>query len=153
MDLRNKKTGKVERDAYIRETHDFGEKRHIAVFVRHGNHNPERVSKGYRTLDELNEDWEDYIPKEPLIKDEKIRKAVRAWAKINEICGAKYGQNAGACWFYFEDYKGRVTTNISFLDRWVLSKSEIGKGHAIEELCGEEEEEKCYLTQKSRLAR
>ena len=32
---------------------------------------------------EFNEDWEDVEPKEPLIKDEKFRKAVRAWAEAN----------------------------------------------------------------------
>ena len=40
----------------------------------------------YNTLTELNEEWEDYKPAEPLIKDEKIRKAVRAWA---EACDEK----------------------------------------------------------------
>lgn len=39
-----------------------------------------------KSLEELNEHWEDYKPIEPLIKDEKIRKAVRAWA---EACGSK----------------------------------------------------------------
>ena len=37
------------------------------------------------SLAELNEEWEDYKPKEPLIKDEKVRKAVRAWAEANDI--------------------------------------------------------------------
>ena len=37
----------------------------------------------YQSLAELNDEWEDYKPKEPLIKDEKIRKAVRAWAEAN----------------------------------------------------------------------
>ena len=50
----------------------------------------------YDSLTELNDEWEDYVdPKEPLIKDEKIRKAVRAWAdacnlsyvSIDELCG------------------------------------------------------------------
>ena len=47
------------------------------------------VFSGYKTLSDFLEEWEegeDYEPKEPLIKDEKIRKAVRAWA---EACGAK----------------------------------------------------------------
>ena len=35
----------------------------------------------------LSEDWEVYKPKEPLIKDEKIRKAIRAWA---EACNLKH---------------------------------------------------------------
>ncbi len=36
----------------------------------------------YASLAELNEYWEDYKPAEPLIKDEKIRKVVRAWAEV-----------------------------------------------------------------------
>lgn len=39
----------------------------------------------FETLAELNEEWEDYKPAEPLIKDKKTRKAVRAWAKANEL--------------------------------------------------------------------
>lgn len=30
-------------------------------------------------------EWEDYTPAEPLIKDPKIRKAVRAWAEANKF--------------------------------------------------------------------
>lgn len=33
----------------------------------------------YDSLAELNADWEDYNPVEPLIKDEKVRKAISAW--------------------------------------------------------------------------
>lgn len=41
---------------------------------------------GYDSLSEfLSEGWEDYIPPEPLIKDEKIRKAVRAWAYLASV--------------------------------------------------------------------
>lgn len=39
----------------------------------------------YNTLAALNKEWEDYTPKEPLIEDENIRKAVRAWFEANEI--------------------------------------------------------------------
>lgn len=64
MRLRNKKTGKIVENAYIRESHDFYNKRTIAVFVRDGNRPPERVSTGYETLAELNAEWED-APDEP----------------------------------------------------------------------------------------
>ena len=59
MRLRNKKTGEIIENAYIRESHDFYNKRTIAVFVRDGSRPPERVSTGYETLAELNKDWED----------------------------------------------------------------------------------------------
>lgn len=39
----------------------------------------------YDSLAAFCEKWEDYTPKEHLIKDEKIRKAVRAWAEANSI--------------------------------------------------------------------
>lgn len=35
----------------------------------------------YDSIAKLIEEWEDYELKEPLIKDEKIRKAVKAWAE------------------------------------------------------------------------
>lgn len=60
MRLRNKQTGEIVESAYIRESHDFYNKRTIAVFVREGNNPPERVSTGYETLAGLNEEWEDY---------------------------------------------------------------------------------------------
>lgn len=75
--------------------------------------------------------------KEPLIKDEKIRKAVRAWAEAN------YLNNVA-----FEVYDDE---NIYFIDRdyepqiWFPKKSILvnylddGKIYTIAELCGEEE--------------
>ena len=132
MKLRNKKTGEIG------ELHYYPDKaHHFAVSAK----DPTQTGI-YKTLGELLQDWTDFIvhvPAEPLIKDSKIRKAVRAWAEINDICGAEYGQNAGASWFVFKDYKGREMTNIGFLNRWALSKSENGKAHTITELCGEEE--------------
>ena len=82
----------------------------------------------YRSLAELNEEWEDYKPKEPLIKDEKIRKAVRAWA---EACAVE---------------KCHYDGDGDFATRWHSikldgSQIELDEGHyTITELCGEEEE-------------
>ena len=71
MKLRNKKTGDViECEEVI-----------ITKRVEDAFTNP--YTKAYRafsSIAELNEDWEDYKPTKPLIKDEKVRKAVRAWA-------------------------------------------------------------------------
>ena len=80
MKLRNKKTGEIvdfSKGNYI-SSKDYG-----FVIYKDGGRGIE-----YRSLAELNEEWED-APAEPLIKDEKIRKAVRAWA---EACGYN-----GAC--------------------------------------------------------
>lgn len=76
--------------------------------------------------------------KEPLIKDEKVRKAVRAWTEVNNLNNVA-----------FEDYDDE---NVYFIDRdyepqiWFSKKSILGsplddgKIYTIAELCGEEEE-------------
>lgn len=67
MRLRNKKTGEIIDDGFVRETHDFqfdGQKHVLAVFKGNGHMPPERVSGGYTSLAELNEEWED-APEEP----------------------------------------------------------------------------------------
>ena len=68
MKLKNKKTGEIIDDGYVRETHDFqfdGQKHVLAVFNGNGYRPPERVSGVYTSLAELNEEWEDYEePKE-----------------------------------------------------------------------------------------
>jgi hypothetical protein len=75
---------------------------------------------------EFSDVWENYTPKEPLIKDEKIRKAVRAWAEACDI---------GKCAY---DGDGE------FFTRWHVvgldcSGEELGEGtYTIAELCGEE---------------
>lgn len=69
MRLRNKKTGEIidfeELNGYC--LYDCGDKIILGK-------NPEEPVYGYTTLKEFNEDWEDYEPKEPLIKDEETRK-------------------------------------------------------------------------------
>lgn len=62
MKLRNKRTGEIIYDAYIRETHDYqyDDPSHVlAVFQSQPGRSPERVSGGYTSLAELNEEWED----------------------------------------------------------------------------------------------
>ena len=63
MKLRNKKTGEIKTLTEV--IHEAYEKHELT------------------SLTKLNEEWEDYAPQEPLIKDEKIRKAVRAWVNAN----------------------------------------------------------------------
>lgn len=63
MKLRNKETGEIVEDAYVRETHDFqfdGQKHVLAVFKGNGHRPPERISGPYYSLAELNAEWEDY---------------------------------------------------------------------------------------------
>lgn len=120
MKLRNKKTGKiVELD-------------HISIhYNRPEEWGQQPCSTWDHSLAELNEEWEDYKPKEPLIKDEKIRKAVRAWAELSGV---------DKCHFEHDDG--------SFAGKWYgisLPTSKYGEDiesgfYTIAELCGEEEE-------------
>ena len=76
MKLKNKKTGEVV------EAFEGGP---VDLYFYPNEHEGKDMvdRKTYQSLAELNADWEDVAPKEPLIKDEKIRKAVRAWAEAN----------------------------------------------------------------------
>lgn len=95
--------------------------------------------KTYQSLAELNEEWEDYAPKEPLIKDENIRKAVRAWAEANEIIKAFVVMDKNMNWMVYGDDIDRNRFMIEFFDR-VVSENDETNNYTIDELCGEEEE-------------
>ena len=125
MKLRNKKTGE------IKEWQKVGA-------IDYGELNEVYDAAEYNSLAELNEVWEDYEPAEPLIEDEKIRKAVRAWAEANkfsifivnnkqsntfEIRGLTDIGDAYGCSIYFKGIISK-TNNITY---------------TINELCGEAE--------------
>ena len=87
----------------------------------------------YFSLSELLDEWEDYAPTEPLIKDEKIRKAVRAWAEAQGLTEVYCASNG------YEVYGGA--------DDWVIQFegepfpfADKNRTYTIDELCGEEEE-------------
>lgn len=91
------------------------------------------------SITDLTDNWEDYTPQEPLIKDENIRKAVRLWAYINDIETATYDEihhDRGLNVFFFEDPE-EENVIIQFYG-W-MPKLEEGKDYSIAELCGEEE--------------
>ena len=141
MKLRNKKTGEVF-DALIREKGGAGSYSLIVCDIKSYEQSKSTldathfVLDEYGTLAELNADWEDYKPVEPLIKDEKIRKAVRAWAEANEISQAqfdRYTSGFSAC-----DDGHNLLSMISF-DGFVFMFVD-GEYYTIDELCGEEEE-------------
>ena len=123
MQLRNKKTGRILEAEKIL----FGNGR-IGDALEWNTYQP-----AVSSLAELNEEWEDYKPAEPLIKDEKIRKAVRAWANAQGLTELYLASNG------YEIYGG--------IDDWVMQfkgepfpfadKNEV---YTIAELCGEEEE-------------
>lgn len=109
MKLRNKKTGEIAHFAFVRAN----------GFIDNNS------------LSELIEEWEDY--EEPLIEDEKARKAVREWAKALEANRIEFDRLSQG----FSVGDGGVFSSINF-DGFVLDLLD-GKEYTIDELCGEEE--------------
>jgi hypothetical protein len=125
MKLRNKKTGEV-----VVEVNKIG-----LVWNRFGM--PAEIGQ-YDSLAELNEEWEDYEPKEPLIKDEKIRKAVRAWAEANGFSVFKvYNQHFN--YVKIHGVKDRYDPNGSNIEFMGTIAGAEKRTYEIDELCGEDE--------------
>lgn len=112
MKLRNKKTGEVTDNIWFSQIADG--------IVINGN--------SYKNLDEINKEWEDYKPAEPLIKDEEVRNAVRAWAEATGTTSVSY-------WGELESEQ-----NDSKIEFDGIAVAEFGDNYTIAELCGEEEE-------------
>lgn len=123
MKLKNRKTGKIT------------EIEEVNLVVMDDERDCYESFAEYHSLAELNADWEDYGPKDPLIKDEKIRKAVRAWAEANEISQAQFDRYTSG--FSASDDGHNLLSMISF-DGFVFMFVD-GKYYTIDELCGEEE--------------
>lgn len=136
MKLRNKKTGEVDDFLFEVITN------RIDLYRRVGSSDTKNIWK-YNTLAELNEEWEDYEPKEPLIKDEKIRKAVRAWAEMNDIrfihmCSRTRKENAR---IVGQNALGRTfTMEIDNEYEIRVCFKDYKECYTIAELCGEVEE-------------
>lgn len=124
MKLRNKKTGE------IREFDSIG--------FRKGKSNGwDDFIPNADSLAEFNKEWEDYKPDEPLIKDEKIRKVVRAWAECCHVQVVNhYFCDCNSC-FMFTD-EGGNDCSLDFTFR--IDNLESDVDYTIAELCGEEEE-------------
>ena len=131
MKLKNKNTGEVV------EAFEGGP---IELYFYSNEHEEKDIvdRKTYQSLSELNYEWEDYTPKEPLIKDEKIRKAVRAWAEANAINSGHY-YNTDIKFNATEHRLQWIQTAIEFNDIMGLDNLEDGETYTIAELCGEEE--------------
>lgn len=97
----------------------------------------------YDKVEDLLADYAAYerAPKEPLIKDEKIRKAVRAWAEANGVfeVSAYKPYIDSHCWYIrtFNDNEQGID-----IDFWGKIPEGLidRKRYTIDELCGEEEE-------------
>lgn len=123
MKLRNKKTGEIVEAESCNSTSGM-----IGIYYEEKDGSI-GTKDCFETLAELNEEWEDYAPKEPLIKDEKIRKVVRAWAEGNMATRVQYD----AFWRGFRNRDSTITV-------WEELPLEDNEVYTIAELCGEEEE-------------
>lgn len=127
MKLINKKTGEII---------DGGDYLNVYDDLDH-----QGKSWHYNSLAELNKDWEDYTPKEPLIKDAGARDVMRLWAKVNHI-----PINATTIEYHFvESLCGTESefwdNNLHIMFYGKIAPNAIhGKIYTIDELCGEEEE-------------
>lgn len=93
----------------------------------------------YRYKDELPREWEYYEPKEPLIKDEKIRKAVRAWAEADDLDNFRLQNEHFNCCKIIGYTAG--INKASFIGfQTTIAHADNKKLYTIDELCGEEEE-------------
>lgn len=127
MKLRNKHTGEVK---------EFNEIFLTKTVKETNTATSEYVERSYCSIAELIADFEDYKSKEPLIKDKRIRKAVRAWAEaigISEVMVAHPSSSTTTLASISDPYK-----QISFSNERAFLPQ--GKDYTIAELCGEEEE-------------
>lgn len=117
MKLRNKKTGEIKEYTHTMTSY------HVPI------------KGGYEIFTPwYPEEWEELEDvKEPLIKDEKIRKAVRAWAEANEF-GDKMAYIYDADKFALSCWQASIEFNSH------IGGLEDGKEYSFDELCGEEEE-------------
>lgn len=127
MKLKNKKTGKIVIVEFITD-YQADDGTEIGFRVKNTLN-----YYSYPSLAELNEEWEDYSPTEPLIKDEKVRKAVRAWADANGLFeDIEIHSLAAGTRFSIGHY------DIEFMGYFIYDL-ERNKTYNIDELCGEKE--------------
>lgn len=129
MKLRNKETGKIKDFEFVVISKDMD-----AEFAKYAHHAPVLIC---RSIDQLNEEWEDYKPAEPLIKDERTRRVIRAWAEVNSVEEVLYAERTDKSLFVLTDMGGD-DTSIMFVG-WVPTLKD-GADYTIDELCGEEGE-------------
>lgn len=130
MKLRNKKTGEIWFVSQILIEPDGIE---AALYKDDGV----PFDKEYGSLAELNEEWEDYAPKEPLIKDEEIRKAVRVWA---EACRISDSEKLRVCQGHGCSFIQLEASDAQFSLLGVDYGIPYDDYCTITELCGEDEE-------------
>ena len=133
MKLKNRKTGEIFHGNNIDL---YTNKVYLEIIDKDGY--PKNYD--YNSLAELREEWGDYVPKEPLIKDDKIRKAVRAWAEANDIHSVRV-LIKGESWllrdedtYLNENYVPEIKFYVGLGENPDFCRDKI---YTIDELCGE----------------
>jgi hypothetical protein len=122
--FRNKKTGEIKEWDYV-------------CALTESNPGEIYDSDEYDSIAKLCENWEDYEPVEPLIKDEKIRKAVRAWAEANGLNYVNCYESAH--YWYLRAFNSREQgVDIEFWGYQLPKELTNCGSYTITELCGEE---------------
>ena len=124
---------------------ETGEKKsfgNLQVYAEAENTNESKFLGNFDSFKQILEYYEDYIPKEPLIKDEKVRTAVRAWAEASHLVEFQIA-NDDDIEYQWCQIDGRIdgstdTHSISF--QGIILGANPRKKYTIDELCGEEEE-------------
>ena len=120
MKLRNKITGEIKEDS------DLGK-----MLSRYD-------MPSFDSISELCEKWEDV--KEPLIKDPKIRKAVRAWAEASHLVEFQIANDEiDEDWCQIDGRIDGSTSTHSISFNGIINGADVRKRYTIEELCGSEE--------------
>ena len=120
---------KAGTECYIEEAGNMVPCRGISYTIVH----KDQLEKNPNILAEW---FEEIKPAEPLIKDEKIRKAVRAWAEANDITEINVASNGYELWGGDDDWCIHFSGD-GFVNPFEHIKPQ---QYTIEELCGEDEE-------------
>lgn len=164
MKFRNKKTGETF-NAIIREASDGNDDYELVVcdldsYKRLNELSLKSahavISDRDKSLAQLNEEWEDYKPKEPIFDDEKVSKAIRAWLSMQvqpieavSILCSKDSDGFFSYHLYGYIAKARIADGKAVVNKNLASigfdfrsdtyfKHERGRDYSIAELCGEE---------------
>ena len=134
MKLRNKKTGENGQLNIIEFNVDCDDEIDVEILLT--DTDGEAINKSFESLDELKQyldEWEDYTPQEPLIKDEDVRKIVLSWYNAN------FPTKDYEIYYTAEDY--RLSCHLICIDFQCnrgLENLDEDRTYTITELCGEE---------------
>ena len=133
--LRNKKTGETRIFYCLHPTIPDGS---VILGLLDDNNSSEVQTFVYNSLAEFKDEWEDYKPVEPLIKDEKVQKAIRAFCEVTQekkrIFVTKQFGRGSAEFSVGGRYAIRLPLSYESMDAL-----EDGRNYTLTELCGEEE--------------